>query len=135
MRPHLFSMIEFCLHCGWISTLWGHRGISFPLQGNSHQNGRAASPRPPLLDTPRRTTSFFMRRFILVMGLMPFGHGAFSFRHGAFCRHTGRGSVPAARFVVAPPIFLLSSYADRVRLKFRGGQQLQIASILPPSRP
>jgi hypothetical protein len=61
-----------------------------------------------------------MRRFILVMGLMPFGHGAFSFRHGAFCRHTGRGSVLAARFVVAPPIFLLSSHADGVRLKFCG---------------
>ena len=61
-----------------------------------------------------------MRRFVLVMGLMPFGHGAFSFRHGAFCCHTGRGSVPAARFVVAPPIFLLSSRADGVRLKFRG---------------
>ena len=49
----------------------------------------------------RRATSFFMRRFVLVMGLMPFGHVVFSFRHGAFCRYTGRGSVPAARFVVA----------------------------------
>ena len=36
-----------------------------------------------------------MRRFVLVMRPMPFGHGAFSFRHGAFCRRTGRGSVLA----------------------------------------
>ena len=106
-----------------------YRRIRLPLQGNSHQNGRAASPRPPLLDTRRdrrRATSFFMRRFVLVMGLMPFGHGAFSFRHGAFCRHTGRGSVPAARFIVARATrtlllpSLLSSHADGVRLKFRG---------------
>jgi len=51
----------------------------------------------------------------------------FSFRHGPFCRRTGRGSVPAARFVVAratrtlPLPSLLSSHADGVRLNFRGG--------------
>ena len=33
--------------------------------------------RMPMPRDRRCATSFFMRRFVLVMGLMPFGHGAF----------------------------------------------------------
>ena len=94
------------------------------------QNGRAGFPIPPLLDVPREPPydQFLHAAFC-------FGHGAHGFwTWGVFIsswgvlppdregqrprcpirRHTGRGGVPAARFVVAPPIFLLSSHADGV---------------------
>ena len=40
----------------------------------------------------------------------PVSSCAFYFRHGAFCRRTGRGSVPAARFVVARATRTLPSH-------------------------
>ena len=140
------------LRCPYRTIHLGSQGKSFrstgefasPLQGNSCQNGRAACPQAAAVRSISSCGVLFwswgscllvMGRFDFVMGRFAAGPGgaASSLPDSSPHREGQRPHCPIRCCMgnedVAPPIFLLSSHVDGVRLKFCGDSNCKFRQI------